>query len=219
MDQQAATAAILRANQRDAKRTGQDPTDFLGSILRVNVSGSGAGQFGNYSILANNPYANGVGGAREVWSIGLRSPWGGSFRSTNGRLFHRRRRRVAIGGNSGQEEIDFERADQSRQSELWLAGDGSERLARRLRIPGAPASNDPRFTPPVYDYPYGGGYGTGGAPVFAGRSVTGGYVYRGPLTELQGMYVFGDWSSRQIWAMQIDRMQMAAWGQLYWISS
>jgi len=55
------------------------------------------------------------------------------------------------------------------------------------------------------NYAYGGGYGTGDAPTFQGRSVTGGYVYRGPLTELQGKYIFGDWSSRQMWAMQIDR--------------
>jgi hypothetical protein len=33
----------------------------------------------------------------------------------------------------------------------------------------------------------------------------GGYVYRGPIAELNGMYVFGDSSSHQIWAMEIDR--------------
>jgi hypothetical protein len=71
--------------------------------------------------------------------------------------------------------------------------------------PADPPPNDPRFTPPVYDYPYDGGYGSGGADPFGGRSVTGGVVYRGPVTELQGQYVFGDWSSHQVWSMEIDR--------------
>jgi hypothetical protein len=35
--------------------------------------------------------------------------------------------------------------------------------------------------------------------------VTGGNVYHGPVNELQGKYIFGDWSSRQIWAIEIDR--------------
>jgi hypothetical protein len=57
----------------------------------------------------------------------------------------------------------------------------------------------------VYDYEHSGGYGGGNSQQFEGRSVTGGYVYRGPIEQLQGMYVFADWSSRQVWAMEIDR--------------
>jgi hypothetical protein len=30
-------------------------------------------------------------------------------------------------------------------------------------------------------------------------------VYRGPIEELQGMYIFGDWSSHQVWGLRIDR--------------
>src|SRR5262245_18552777 len=194
----------FEGDQRDAKRTGQDPTDLLASILRINVSGSGAGQFGNYSIPSNNPYASGVGGAPEVWSIGLRSPWGGSFDRQTGDFFIGDVGASQIGGNTGQEEIDFERADSAGARNYgWRVMEGTTRPT--TQDPGAPASGDPRFTPPVYDYPYGGIYGLGDADEFTGRSVTGGYVYRGPLTELQGMYIFGDWSSRRMWAMQVDR--------------
>ena len=194
----------FEGDQRDALRTGQNPNDLLASILRVNVSGSGAGQFGNYSIPANNPYKNGVGGAPEVWSIGLRSPWGGSFDRKTGDFFIGDVGSSQIGGNTGQEEVDFERADSpGGRNYGWRVMEGTTRPL--TQDAGAPASDDPRFTAPVYDYLYGGIYGGGGAATFAGRSVTGGYVYRGPLTELQGMYIFGDWSSRQMWGLQIDR--------------
>lgn len=194
----------FEGSQRDAKRTGQDPTDFLGGILRINVSGSGSGQFGNYSIPPNNPYANGVGGAPEVWSIGLRSPWGGAFDRLTGDFTIGDVGSSQIGGDTGQEEVDFERADSlGGRNYGWRVMEGT--TVPTTQDPADPPPNDPRFTPPVYDYPYGGGYGTGDAPVFAGRSVTGGYVYRGPITELQGKYIFGDWSSRQVWAIKIDR--------------
>jgi hypothetical protein len=37
------------------------------------------------------------------------------------------------------------------------------------------------------------------------RAITGGYVYRGPVAELQGRYFFGDFSSsNQIWSLSFD---------------
>lgn len=193
---------------RDIKRTGQNPSDFLGGILRVDVSGSGSGQYGNYAIPANNPRVAGgeafATWAPEVWSIGLRSPWGGSFDRLTGDFFIGDVGASQIGGNTGQEEIDFERADSpGGRNYGWRVMEGT--TVPSTQDPADPPPNDPRFTPPIYDYPYGGGYGSGGAPEFAGRSVTGGYVYRGPIAELYGKYVFGDWSSRQMWAIEIDR--------------
>jgi hypothetical protein len=193
---------------RDIKRTGQNPSDFLGGILRVNVSGSGSGEFGAYAIPANNPRATGdpafAAWAPEVWSIGLRSPWGGAFDRLTGDFTIGDVGASQIGGNTGQEEVDFERADSpGARNYGWRVMEGT--TVPTTQDPNDPPPNDPRFTPPVYDYPYGGGYGSGGAPTFAGRSVTGGYVYRGPVNELQGKYIFGDWSSRQIWAIEIDR--------------
>ena len=54
------------------------------------------------------------------------------------------------------------------------------------------ALND--FMPPIYSYPHS-----------EGESVTGGVVYRGnQLTELWGQYVFGDYESGRIWALNED---------------
>jgi hypothetical protein len=42
-----------------------------------------------------------------------------------------------------------------------------------------------------------------GAPD-GGYSITGGYVYRGPIGELQGTYFFSDYISNQIWSFRFD---------------
>ena len=188
---------------RDRIRTGQDPTDLLSGIFRIDASGSGAGEFGNYAIPANNPFADGVGGAPEVWSYGLRSPWGGSFDRQTGDFMIGDVGASQIGGNSGQEEVDFERSDSlGGRNYGWRVMEGS--FCSAFQDEGD-VCNDPSFTPPVYDYPYGGDYANGGGAEFSGRSVTGGYVYRGPISDLQGKYIFGDWSSHQVWSLEIDR--------------
>jgi hypothetical protein len=198
-------------SSRDRLRTGQDPSDFRASILRVDVSGTGAGEFGNYAIPSNNPKATGnaqySSWAPEVWSIGLRSPWGGGFDRVTGDFTIGDVGASQIGGNTGQEEVDFERSDSlGGRNYGWRIMEGT--TCPTSQDPGVtcnPASPDPKFTMPVYDYEYGGGYGSGGATAFEGRSVTGGLVYRGPIEELQGMYIFGDWSSHQVWGLRIDR--------------
>ncbi len=60
----------------DPLKTGQDPTDHLGSILRIHVDATiGDG----YWIPEDNPFIDGEGGAPEVWIYGLRNPWRFSF--------------------------------------------------------------------------------------------------------------------------------------------
>src|SRR6185295_11693506 len=48
-------------------------------------------------------------------------------------------------------------------------------------------------TPPIYDYPHTNGNG----------AIIGGYVYRGTqFPELEGQYIFGDYNSGLVWALQ-----------------
>jgi glucose/arabinose dehydrogenase len=201
-------------SNRDTLRTGQNPTDLLSGILRIDVSGTGAGEFGNYAIPANNPKATGAeqyaNWQPELWSIGLRSPWGASFdRATGDFMFG------DVGAfkdtsvpifTSGNEEINFERADSAGGRNYgWRVMEGTFFAPPEGQEPGDLPPNHPSFTPPLYEYLYGGGYGSGGAPTFQGRSVTGGNVYRGPVNELQGKYLFADWSSHQVWMLEVDR--------------
>jgi glucose/arabinose dehydrogenase len=186
----------------DPSRTGQNPNDLLGSILRVDITGDAfpADPERNYKIPANNPFANGVGGLPEVWSYGIRSPWGGSFdRATGDFVF----------GDVGQitrEEVNFERAGSAGGRNYgWRVMEGSQATPNIVPEPGDLPPNDPSFTSPVYEYIHTGAYGGGNSDPFTGRSITGGNIYRGPIAELQGKYIFGDWSSRQVWAVTIDR--------------
>lgn len=55
------------------------------------------------------------------------------------------------------------------------------------------------LTNPVLEYSHGSG-------PRQGRTVTGGYVYRGPVTSLQGQYVFGDFISGNIWSVPFSSM-------------
>jgi glucose/arabinose dehydrogenase len=51
---------------------------------------------------------------------------------------------------------------------------------------------------PVYVYKHGGGD-------TEGVSVTGGHVYRGPIKELQGRYIFADYQNPRIWSFRLLR--------------
>jgi glucose/arabinose dehydrogenase len=197
-------------NNRDTLRTGQNPHDLLSGIIRINVSGSGAGEFGNYSIPADNPFADGVDGAPEVFSYGIRSPWQGSFDRQTGDFFFGdvgafKDTTVPI-HTSGDEEINFIRdGSAGGQNYGWRVMEGDFCAPASGQEPGDLPCGDPSFVAPIYVYEYGGDYANGGGDPFTGRSVTGGYVYRGPILDLQGIYIFGDWSSHQVWGIRFDR--------------
>jgi glucose/arabinose dehydrogenase len=78
----------------DPAETGQDNTDFLGSLLRLNVTGQAT-----YSIPAGNPYV-GLSGADEVWAHGFRNPWRFSFDAASGALW------LADVGQASWEEVE-----------------------------------------------------------------------------------------------------------------
>jgi glucose/arabinose dehydrogenase len=168
----------------------QDITDnLLGKILRLDVDADdfpGDAQR-NYAIPADNPFV-GVAGDDEIWAYGLRNPWRPSFDRETGDLY------IADVGQSSREEVSLQPA----------ASLGGENYGWRLRegtiatptggVGGAPP---PGAVEPIYDYAHGSG-------LFEGRSVTGGYVYRGPFTELRGLYFFADFVSDEIWSFRFD---------------
>lgn len=61
----------------DPDNHAQDPHSVYGKILRIDPEGGNKDT--PYSIPAGNPYRDGVAGAPEVWSLGLRNPWRFSF--------------------------------------------------------------------------------------------------------------------------------------------
>jgi glucose/arabinose dehydrogenase len=151
----------------DTYRTGQDRTELLGSLLRLDVRGAG-----DYAIPAGNPFSS--PNAPELWDYGLRNPWRFSFDRLNGDLY------IADVGQVEHEEIDVSTA----------ASGGGIGLNYGWPITEGSACHEPTvgcnrtgLTGPVLDYGHGDGC-----------SVTGGYVYRGAaIPALLGTYFYADY--------------------------
>ena len=65
----------------DPQGHGQDRSDLLGSLLRLDVSAGG------YTVPASNPFVGQNGVRPEIWNIGLRNPWRFSFDRATGDLY------------------------------------------------------------------------------------------------------------------------------------
>ena len=159
----------------------QDTTKLLGKILRIDVDATGSTT--PYAIPASNPFV-GTGAREEIWAYGLRHPWRPSFDRLTGDLY------IADVGQNTIEEVNFQPANSA----------GGENYGWRLRegttatpTGGVGGSQPSGGINPIFDYPHS-------STQFA---VTGGYVHRGSVADLQGSYVFGDLSAR-IWALDFD---------------
>ena len=165
---------------------GQNMMTLLGKMLRIDVSPAVG-----YEIPSDpggNPFAgnakcgaNGTGAANcpEIYASGFRNPWRWSFDRLTGALW------VGDVGQSSREEID----------RVALGGNYGWRCFEGTEGPNLPpCGNESSLLPPVAEY---------GRTV--GRSVTGGYVYRGAgIPGLQGRYVFGDFVTGRIWHIAND---------------
>jgi glucose/arabinose dehydrogenase len=139
-----------------------------------------------YCIPNDNPFVGVSGALEEFWAIGFRNPWRFSFDSSG-----------LWGADVGQD----------RREEVFLATKGSNHQWSYMEGT-MPFTESPlrgvRPTPligtettPVFDYPHTNGNG----------AVIGGYVYRGAqFPELNGKYVFGDYDSSRIWALELPAL-------------
>jgi len=154
----------------DPLRAGQDPSTPLGKILRIDVSDPAIA----YATPSGNRYAPDEG-LVEVWAEGLRNPWRFSFDTATNTLW------IADVGQNAMEEINRVTAGRAGGYDFgWstLEGDRCYRESDCERE---------GTTLPVAVYAHDAGFG---------RSVTGGYVYRGrAIPQLRGQYVFGDFIS------------------------
>jgi glucose/arabinose dehydrogenase len=72
-------------NPPDNLTTGQDITDLLGSILRIDVDSPTADAA--YGVPADNPFVSTQGARPEVWAYGLRNPWKFGIDRQTGAIF------------------------------------------------------------------------------------------------------------------------------------
>jgi glucose/arabinose dehydrogenase len=159
--------------------TGQTIDDLVGNILRIDVNSDAfpGDPARNYAIPADNPFV-GVAGEDEIFAIGLRNPWRPSFDRGLETFF------IADVGQNTWEEINI---GQAGANYGWVLFEGPDQIN-----PGTPTGGS--AVAPIFSYNHNGG----------GRSITGGYVYRGPSEGLQGQYFFADFVIGEVFTLRFD---------------
>ena len=173
----------------DPQNNGQNTNTLLGKLLRLDVNSDAfpADPLRDYAIPVNNPFAAG-GGRPEVWAYGLRNPYRASFDPITGNLW------IGDVGQGAIEEIDLMRPNDGGANFGWRVMEGTQ-VFNGTPLPG--------FVAPVAEYGHGGG-------LTQGNSVTGGYVYRGPVEALRGQYIFGDFVNGHLWSFPISRVSLGS---------
>ena len=186
----------------DPNRSALDLSQQLGKILRIDPLRDGDEP---YSVPAGNPFVGVAGADESIWSLGLRNPWRFSFDPVTGDLW------IADVGQNDVEEINVAPADDGLNAGRgvsfgWSAFEGNDRFNDDQRTDG--------HTPPVFVYSHDEGR----------CSISGGVRYRGEsIPDLAGWYVFGDFCTGEIWALDPnappDAPRVIDLGQLAGLSS
>ena len=158
----------------DPEENGQDPGNLLGAMLRLDVDGDSP-----YEIPDDNPYV-GEAGEDEIWAIGLRNPWRFSFDRETGDLY------IGDVGQNAWEEVSYQAAGTPGGLNFgWDCYEGTYAYELDEQCTGAD------LTDPIAEYSHD-----------VGRSVTGGFVYRGSLfPNLRGRYFYADYVTGRIWSL------------------
>ncbi|WP_447764832.1 PQQ-dependent sugar dehydrogenase [Sphingopyxis panaciterrae] len=161
----------------DPNNNAQNTNSRLGKILRFAVGAGGS----TYAPAPGNPFLAG-GGDPYVFAYGLRNPFRASFNGST----------LLIGdvGEGAIEEVDLVTTTQPGRNFGWRFKEGTQPYSGTA--PGG-------LTDPVAEY----GHGSGPRQ---GNSITGGYVYRGPVASLAGQYIFADFVSGNIWSVPFSSL-------------
>ena len=170
----------------DPDHRAQNPAEWLGKMLRIDVGVADANPSG-YQIPATNPFVSGgaVAARPEIWAFGLRNPWRYSFddpaRGGTGALI------IGDVGQGRWEEVDYEPPNRGGRNYGWRNREGAhDHITSR-----APAYGP--LVDPIYEYDHS-----------SGISITGGFVYRGSAlpAAFKGRYFFADLTGR-IWSIAL----------------
>ncbi len=165
-------------NPPDPLNTGQDISDLLSSILRIDVDQRDRSANRNYSVPKDNPFIGMKGARPEIWAYGFRNPWRMSFDRQTGELFV---------GDVGWELWEMVHRVEKGGNYGWSAMEGPQAVKPEKAGPTP-------ILPPLIELPH-----------TIACSITGGYVYRGKkFPELRGAYIFGDWETRRLWAARFE---------------
>src|SRR5207302_5917473 len=125
----------------DPMSTGQNPTDWWASILRIDVDHPQNGK--PYGIPADNPVSKGGDYSRwapEVYAIGLRNVWKFTFDRKDGTLW---------AGDVGQNKWEYVHIIQNGGNYGWSVKEGFHDFKPRQK-----ANASSPITRPIVEYPH-----------------------------------------------------------------
>jgi glucose/arabinose dehydrogenase len=141
-----------------------------------------------YLIPPDNPFQSDPDALDEIWAFGLRNPWRFSFDRSTGDLW------IGDVGQGTWEEVDHQLSTSlGGENYGWDCREGAHTYSDTQPPGGNDDCPGKTFVEPVFEYAH-----------TLGCSVTGGYVYRGAIPGLDGIYIFADYCSGRVWGLQQD---------------
>jgi glucose/arabinose dehydrogenase len=158
----------------DPEDRAQDMTTNLGKMTRIDVSGESG-----YSIPPGNPFIDGPGGiSDEIYALGLRNPFRFTSDPVSGDIW------IGDVGQSDWEEVDELQKGGNFGWDCYEGPDEEDYTSEKC--------DGKAFVSPRAWYDHSGG----------NLAITGGVIYRGDdMPELYGWYVYADFYSGRIWAL------------------
>src|SRR5665213_516344 len=168
----------------DSNLRGQDLTHLTAKMIRIDVDHPAGGKA--YSVPRDNPFVNTPGARPETWAYGLRNPWRLAFDRKTGDLWV---------GQNGQDLWESVYLIHKGANYGWSRYEGGHEF-QPLRHAGPTP-----VTFPIVEHPHS-----------EMRSLTGGIVYRGSkFLDLDGAFIYGDWSTGRIWGVKSADHKAATW--------
>ena len=165
----------------DGWNTGQDLSELLGGVLRIDVDHVSGTQ--RYSVPKNNPFLGMTNARPENWAYGLRNPWRMCIDQKTGQIWV---------GNNGQDLWESAYLIRRGENYGWSVYEGRHPFYLNRKLGPTPA------VAPTIEHSHA-----------EARSLTGGVVYYGNKhDELNGAYIYGDYSTGTIWGARHNGSRM-----------
>ncbi|MGD9635012.1 MAG: PQQ-dependent sugar dehydrogenase [Pirellulales bacterium] len=162
----------------------ESPDSPYGKLMKIDLTAS-------FPTPATGPTHAGI----DVVALGLRNPFRSGFDRQTGDFY------LGDVGFNTAEEVDFIPSSHFTNPAHpildfgWTDREGTvETDAPYAGGPGSPGDINP-----IFDYAHSG-QPLPHPSLLNGQSITGGYLYRGPVTELQGRYFFSDFTNGNVYS-------------------
>lgn len=166
------------SNDADQANRGQDLSYPGSAVIRIDVDNPAPGKA--YSVPTDNPFLELKDACPEIWAHGFRNPWRMSFDRKTGTLWV---------GQNGQDLWEPVYVVKKGENYGWPVYEGSHAFHPHRKL-----ETRSTLAKPIVEHHHS-----------EARSLTGGVVYYGDkYPDLNGAYIYGDFSTGRIWAAMYD---------------